>query len=202
MLINVQEGPYGDEGPNGDEGPHGDEDPNRDEGPQCSLMKSTEIEECRNTKLTTMELPKNIDDAKTRLKNFNFSQYIAQKQYGIVSNNRRYELKLAMYKCIEMCPWDFNEALEQKLIYHLCKIIDCTNDKALFIINFIESEIQDTLWPVRPAVCRINIVYLYSTLRYLFEDKKELEPLCVRTPMEDRAEDLLVHLQEWFNGIF
>ena len=134
-----------------------------------------------------------------RLKNSLFT-YITKREIKNVSFSRRLQMK---YSLNELFKIDYDEDDFHKQInifWHLDKIIDCTNDKALFIIDFIEHWVIDSEFHSTDR--HLYIFQLLSNLRTAFVERGDLEPLPRNMDVEKKADDMFQALLKWFDGAF
>ena len=83
-----------------------------------------------------------------RLKKTSLFKYITSRQINNVSSvDRRMQLKLVINELYNVdYNWDTHPRLQIKYYWHLDRILNCTNERALFIIDFIEKMINDTFF--------------------------------------------------------
>jgi hypothetical protein len=123
-----------------------------------------------------------------KMKHNSILQYLSNREVGNVSANRRYDLKFALNMCTELALYHYNDVFQKQLIYHLNKIIDCTNARAIVIINFLEELICDVIEPCHPD--KIDIVFIYFCTRSEFVKYGKLKKM-KRIVAEQIATDLL-----------
>lgn len=131
-----------------------------------------------------MEFPKTTK----KMKHNCILQYLSNREVGNVSVNRRYDLQFALNMCTELALYHYNDVFQKQLIYHLNKIIDCTNARAIVIINFLEEFICDVIEPCHPD--KIDIVFIYFCMRSEFVKYGKLKKM-KRIVAEQIATDLL-----------
>ena len=91
------------------------------------------------------EVVANVGDE--RLKKTSFFKYITSRQINNVSSvDRRMQLKLVINELFDVDYWDIHPRFQMKYYWHLDQILNCTNEKALFIIDFIEKMINDAFF--------------------------------------------------------
>jgi hypothetical protein len=61
----------------------------------------------------------------------------------VSSVDRRMQLKLVINELFDVDYWDIHPRLQMKYYWNLDRILNCTNEKFLFIIDFIEKMIND-----------------------------------------------------------
>ena len=142
-----------------------------------------------------MEFPKRIK----KQTHENILIYQTNREIGNVSANRRYDLKLALNLCTELALYHYNKNFQLRLILHLTKIIDCSNARAIFILNFLEELICDIIEPCHPH--KTDIVFTYFLMRSEFVKYGKLKKM-KWTVAEQVASDLLKNLRKWFDGVF
>jgi len=122
------------------------------------------------------------------MKHNSILQYLSNREVGNVSVNRRYDLQFALNMCTELALYHYNDVFQKQLIYHLNKITDCTNARAIVIINFLEELICDVIEPCHPD--KIDIVCIYFCTRSEFVKYGKLKKM-KRIVAEQIATDLL-----------
>lgn len=136
------------------------------------------------------------------IKNMNHKsvlQYLCNREIGNVSKNRRYDIKLAYALSTELALYHYNDVFQKRLCYHLNKVIDCTNARAIFIINFLEELICDVIEPCHPD--KMDIVFIYFMMRSEFVKYGKVKKMKWIVG-EQIARNMLDNLKKWFNGTF
>ena len=136
-----------------------------------------------------------------RLKKTSLFKYITSRQINNVSSvDRRMQLKLVINELFDVDYWDIHPRLQMKYYWHLDQILNCTNEKAMFIIDFIEKMINDAFFFT--TVKTMGISHLLVCLRRAFVKRGDLEPMPENSGEFAVNEDLYNHLLEWFDGVF